>query len=574
MMTGKILNRNYFLRILAFIASCAVLFSCILTDEETGPDKHMIAGRLFYENKIPAAGAEVTIRPQAFIPDTSGVLGKRSADTLTVQTDNNGEFFIESIDKGTYLIEGHDDAGYVFMIDSVIVVYPDYTITLSDTLKPSGTLRGTVTLSEGEDPRKVFVLPFGLNRFALPDSTGEFVFAGMAEGAYDLRIMTPLDYEVLDISRVRVVSGDTTDLGALDLIYTGIPSVRNIAAVCDSMNIAVTVSWQKALSGIVKGYNVYRKRGDSAFIRVNTAPVPDTFFIDTRLNGLVPGESYVYAVTALDSAGNEGQRKQLAAVEVASLFQSLETGIPPIPCAQGGCNFDIAPDHSIWMINNAGTVLHYDSSGALLHSWAVPAEQGMFGKDIAADGDSGVYVVHRLNRSLEKLNAEGASLWQVPLSYNRYTLDLHVVDDTVIIWGKEERIMTRVSPAGEILTTEEITMSLNIANPLEYSPDIGFHIFFGEEIWLVDYNGDIGTQWAPESQGSIHDLILTAAGNWILCWSSGVVEFYNSEKESVAHLLVDGQNSWDLSLKHGKLYMLGIPFGEFRIFESGFLSGF
>lgn len=50
-------------------------------------------------------------------------------------------------------------------------------------------------------------------------------------------------------------------------------------------------------------YNVYRSTtSGSSYSKVNTSPVNALLFDDT---GAVPGQKYFYAVTAVDSTGNE-----------------------------------------------------------------------------------------------------------------------------------------------------------------------------------------------------------------------------------------------------------------------------
>ena len=560
------------------VLACLAFASCIQNAENPAPDKtsekHLISGRLFYVNGTPVAGGTVTIRASNFLSDTSRAIAKRAADTLVVKTDGEGAFSIDSIGMGSYLLEGRDKTDSVAMIEPVAIEGTHSSITLIDTLKKPGALRGKVALSEGEDPRKVFVLPFGVNRFALPDSNGNFELAGLPEGVYTLRIMTPLDYRVMDISGVAVVSGGTADIGRKDLVFNGVPSVKNVTTVCDSMKSEMTVSWDQLPVGKATGYYVYRKHNDSVFVRMNKTPVSGPPYIDSASNGIIPGDRYVYTVVSLDSLGNESERKHSASVEASSVFHPIQIGIPPIPCASG-CDFNVAPDGSVWLTNVSGTVLHYDSSGAVIGNWTSLVESGGFGFDFVEDADSSVYVLHRDARVLEKLDRKGSSIWKLSLPFNRYALELHKVGDTLVVWGKEERAMARVSLAGGLISYKEIQLSASVANYLEYSPAMGYYILFGSEIWMVGSDGEIASKWSPMSHGALQKAERTAAGNWILSWSTGLVEFYDPGKKLLANLVLDSRtNLWSFYLRGGKIYVLGFGYGDFRLFRSDFLTGF
>ena len=192
-------------------------------------------------------GVRVVIRPRTTLADTSRLgLSKRMADTASAVTDASGRFVIDSIDTGTYVIEAASGNNAVF-IDSVVVKRTDSTLNLPpDTLKPAGAIKGVIRLSEGGDPRKVFVLAFGVDRFAGVEADGRFRFQGLAEASYRLRIISTLDnYGVVDtVTTVR--SADTTDLDTIELPFTGIPTVKGLTLIYDRLRQIVTLRWNRA----------------------------------------------------------------------------------------------------------------------------------------------------------------------------------------------------------------------------------------------------------------------------------------------------------------------------------------
>jgi hypothetical protein len=62
----------------------------------------------------------------------------------------------------------------------------------------------------------------------------------------------------------------------------------------------VNLSWKPSTSAVV-GYNVYR-RGTSGVVKVNSAPVTGTSFVD---NTVQPGQTYFYVTKAVNAKGAE-----------------------------------------------------------------------------------------------------------------------------------------------------------------------------------------------------------------------------------------------------------------------------
>ncbi|MBD3392019.1 MAG: hypothetical protein GF418_08095, partial [Chitinivibrionales bacterium] len=142
---------------------CIALYLCCTTDSPTAGNSSesgngIVAGILYEPDGTGfAAGIPVKIRPKNTLADTAGFGGltKRLADTMTVTTDDSGRFvFDTTLDTGTYVIEAISGNNAV-LIDSVVV---QDTVNLPpDTLEPVGAIKGVIRLSEGGDPRKVFV---------------------------------------------------------------------------------------------------------------------------------------------------------------------------------------------------------------------------------------------------------------------------------------------------------------------------------------------------------------------------------------------------------------------------------
>ena len=167
------------------------------------------------------------------------------------------------------------------------------------------------------------MLAFGVDRFARVKDDGSFKFKNLAQGEYDLCILSTLvDYGVLDTVNIPVITADTTDLGVLELPFIGIPVVKGLSLEYDTLKQIVTLSWDAANPDLVKGYNVYRKHSDSDFVKINAALILDTTFSDSSA---VQDQTYEYKVVAVAPDDNEGEKGEGIGVEVVSGFPFQRT---------------------------------------------------------------------------------------------------------------------------------------------------------------------------------------------------------------------------------------------------------
>jgi hypothetical protein len=282
------------------------------------------------DGKTPASGVRVHIRPQKSLADTSGIgLSKRTAvlaATDSVVTDSAGRYsFDTTLDAGTYVVEAAS-GNNAALIDSVAVTSKDSTDTLApDTLRPAGALKGIIKLSEGGDPRKVFILAFGIDRFARVNADGSFKFSALAEGKYDLRLISSLDnYGVLDTVNIPVESGDTLNMDTISLPFTGIPTPKNVSIAYDTLKQIVALSWSKAAPTLVNGYYVYRRNVDSNTVlaRINTSAITDTLYKDSTG---IQDQTYEYRVVAVDKNATEGTKSAGVSVIIAPAIRLVDS---------------------------------------------------------------------------------------------------------------------------------------------------------------------------------------------------------------------------------------------------------
>ncbi len=374
-------NLKYGITVFAGLWLALHFFGCGKPTGITGDGSqtgNALVGKLYASGgTAPAKDVKVTIRPQKSLADTAGTgFGKRMADTASVVTDSAGRFAFDStLDTGTYVIEAASGNDAV-LIDSVAVKTKAATDSLApDTLKPAGALKGIIKLSEGGDPRKVFVLAFGIDRFARVNADGSFKFSGLAEARYDLRLISSLDnYGVLDTPNVAVTAAETTDVKTIELPFTGIPTPKNVTISYDTLKKIVTLTWSKADTALVKSFNVYRRNVDSntVAVRINASPVADTVFKDSTG---VQDQTYEYRVAAVNKSVTEGTQSAAVSVTDVSAFKFRKNfGQPGTGTGQFLSPADIAIDAggNYWIADgNRNKILKFDSTGSFLREWGV-----------------------------------------------------------------------------------------------------------------------------------------------------------------------------------------------------------
>jgi hypothetical protein len=362
----------------------------------------LVRGILYLpDGHTPAAGVRVHIRPEKTLADTAGTaLAKKLAvlaATDSVVTDSAGQYaFDTTLDTGTYVIEA-TNGNNAALIDSVAVKTKTTTDTLApDTLKPAGALKGVIKLSEGGDPRKVFVLAFGIDRFARVNADGSFKFSGLAEAKYDLRLISSLDnYGVLDTNAIPVVSADTTNLDTISLPFTGIPTPKNVKISYDTLKQIVTLMWDSANASLVASYDIYRRNVglNTVPARINSNPVIGTVYRDSTG---VQDSTYEYMVAAVDRSTTEGTKSAGVNVTVVSVFTFIKNfGQQGTGTGQFIGPADIATDKNgnYWIADlNRNKILKFDSSGSFLLEWGVAGtDSGQlnnpYGLDIDPNGN-------------------------------------------------------------------------------------------------------------------------------------------------------------------------------------------
>ncbi len=226
-------------------------------------------------------------------------------------TDENGVYRFDSLPSDTFNMLGSGDSGLSYL-DSIVVNADDSSTKLpADTLKAAGSIRGSIKLMDGEDPRTVLILFMGTNTWTTPDdSSGSFTVANLAEGGYRIRFLSTLDKYLPKDTVISVTAGEENVLSdPITLAYTttDLSSPASLSVFYDTLHGCAVLTWNPVASSDLAGYVVYRNDTFSSIPeRLNKNLVPDTFYIDTVFSDLMDtaNPTFTYRVKSQDKEAN------------------------------------------------------------------------------------------------------------------------------------------------------------------------------------------------------------------------------------------------------------------------------
>jgi hypothetical protein len=306
--------------------------------DENISDHPVITGRLMNpDNKSPSSGALVKLYSHNELVSI-GATTKKTASIYKkiVQTRSDGTFAIDSCPVGLYTIECTAVDGNAVRIDSVIVADPKMTTDVSvRQLKSSGAVRGKITVDNGNDPSNVFILAFGSERFVQTKTDGTFLMDDLPYGDYTLKIIyIPGVYSDSKEISVTVKSGETADIGTVDLSSVPICAPENLAVTLDSAKMCVNLKWDSCNDGNIVGYYIHRynvneiepvpgkEPNPATRVTINKDPVSTNYFSDYLIE---MGEQYSYWVSAVTTYGRQGPMAGPVTIVPKSGFYSIDS---------------------------------------------------------------------------------------------------------------------------------------------------------------------------------------------------------------------------------------------------------
>ncbi len=440
-----------------------------------------VVGMLYNENGTPAKNAKVLFITYNHEP----VLGKRLAtfeigDSTT--TDSKGCYRFKSMPADTYNVYGEDSAGNLCYQDSVVITgdtaKPD-TVP-PDTLKQPGSLAGFIKMEPGDDPRTVTIYVIGATKYALPESDASFSFTEMAEGTYRVRILSILDkYLPLD-TNFTVDAG--TDLNMPDSIELplSIPKVKGFNISYDTLKQIVTLTWDRADTNKIKGYNVYRQHIDSTDVKLNIQPITDTSYVDSTG---IQDETYIYSVVSVDLNNEKGIKNEVDSIVITSAYEiAFEFGTK----GAGPGQFDEPVSISISDNGNIfigdfwnDRVQKFNSSGEYISELTHTTFNWIGGIKVK---DSRVYVVEQFHESVLIFDTSGTFIKIIADSIGLYYPSGIEVDNYGNVYIVDGAKIYKVD------TTNVLLDSLELSEYEHGSTNHGIAIDSSGNIWVASTN--------------------------------------------------------------------------------------
>lgn len=399
-------------RIFACIISLLIgLLSCSRQEDTSGngtlignPTVAAIKGTLYeVDGKTPARNATVYLREKNSLVDIGQMnLKKTSVDSVITTTDDQGVFSIQKVDQGLYMIECTDGNNNYALYDSVAVESPDTSIILpDDTLKPAGAIKGSINLSSGINPEEVFILVFGVLRFATVDSEGVFCLADLAEGSYDLRIVSSNKNYGYIGTNISVTAGDTTYMNNNELPFIGTPEIKNLIMEIDTLKQIVNLYWDEVDTSLIIGFNVYRSYNNGDYIKYNELPLIDPEFHDSII---FPNRSYSYRVSVVKKDSTESAKSRALTGHNISMFSIFDTlyldNYPQTVGKRHNPNSMIAADGSFYVADGK-LIKQFDTSFNLIRTLSDTSLNNPI--DLATGTDGRVYVADVHGEYLHKI---------------------------------------------------------------------------------------------------------------------------------------------------------------------------
>nr|AEI30278.1 hypothetical protein LDC_03682 [uncultured microorganism] len=235
----------------------------------------MATGSVYTQDGKPAANAKIRIIRADAMPQTPEI-------PESTETDIDGLYGLTGLAEGTYniLIEKQGKMAYH---DSV-VISSTINILSPDTIKDPGSLTGVVRMVGSDNSKTVLMFVIGTDRWIVPkDSIGNFTLSYMAEGTYNVRILSTLDtYTPLDTKfRIRAGINDTLR-DTIRLGYTGIPLVTGLTAAYDTAAGNIRLAWDPVDTSLIDGYILFRFTPNNLYVPEikNEIPMKNNHAID------------------------------------------------------------------------------------------------------------------------------------------------------------------------------------------------------------------------------------------------------------------------------------------------------
>jgi len=293
----------------------AILLLCACDDKVAGTNDEThteVTARVFKpDGKTPAARASVKVVPADSVQAVA--IGS---------VDSSGHPVTSTVPDGVYSVTFSLD-GMVSTVDAVPAAGGRLNLATNDTLEPSGTLSGVLSMQPQDDPTTVVVQVLGTENYCNVNADGSFTMTGLPTGRVRLRLLTTLQNYTTTYDTAHATTGiDTRIRDTIRMVYTGIPVVTGLVARNDSATGQIRLSWNGARYAKLMDYLVFRDTaGAIGYSSQPFAATSDTFWTDTASDSIAKLQAWRYRVEVRNRQGVAGD--WLGAVTAISVPPAL-----------------------------------------------------------------------------------------------------------------------------------------------------------------------------------------------------------------------------------------------------------
>ncbi|MBK9579399.1 MAG: hypothetical protein IPO40_20200 [Fibrobacteres bacterium] len=307
----------------SMVAAAFALFGCQDKPVQSGGSMDETSTLSFHrKDGSPAAGARVQLYGSA---DT-GVEPR-----VQLIADAQGGVDLPAPGRGYYnlVVRGRD--GDALFQDSLYSNGTVFSIA-SDTLMRTGVLTGRIRVQPQHSPRIAWIHVLGAGIWSNVDDSGRFKLEGVPAGKYTVAAYTLVDGYTPTFAGIRTISDSTVDAGDIQMVFTGLPVVRNLEARFDTLAGLVYLRWDSIPLRETWRYRVYR---DGAVLgETSGSQWIDSVRLELPKDALAKGKHTYQVVVA--SAERRGDFWESITIQVISpiLYQAVrfdwkkQSGLP------------------------------------------------------------------------------------------------------------------------------------------------------------------------------------------------------------------------------------------------------
>jgi hypothetical protein len=419
---------------IAVVSIMAFLFLDCSDDKVAGggsetDNSALVSGYIYGINGAPVQDAKVRFVPVNHNPSAGH---KALAATDSAITDSTGWYGLNTLQPGSYNLLAANTNSSQLAYDDSVAITGDTNKLGTETLQLPGSIRGIVKLLPGDNATTVSMFAFGTFNMTGAELDGSFSFSNLAAGTYRVRISSYLDkYLPLD-TLLTVQAGVDFPLVDTIALPLAIPVPKNVKLAYDTLKQIVTLTWDRADTAVVKGYNVYRQHLGSADSLLTHVSIKDTIYFDSTG---VQDESYIYRVVSVNLSDELGVKTAGNSITIENAYYVSDT----LFTAGGKINAITIDKHGVYVLvrfitanSDPAKIERYSSDGTFLNSWDIPngIEHSNIFNNIVIDDSNFIYTINNTNQII-KFDDTGAVLNQ--FQFPGTAIGMGILNDTLYI---------------------------------------------------------------------------------------------------------------------------------------------